>query len=377
MSEGPRRGKLVRTQFHRFTMATETTTTLTTQLYGSLPPFPDDLIHAPIAEISSKKLLEKDPETTAAVLQACQTYGFFYLDVSDSDQGRHLLEEADQLYDLSKETLALPFEEKDKYDFRKTGGFFGYKPSGCVKSTDKSQRPDTTEFFNIGKDCLFDIAPSRTYPEIIQNSKPLLQKFSEGAHEMAMDILRTLARASGEDEEIFVNRNLFHESSGDHIRLTLKPPSGPSTSDIGLASHTDFGSVTILFNWLGGLQIESRTPGRIGEWEYVKPVPGRAIINLGDAMVHFSNGSMKSAKHRVVPSPGAQAGTERVSVVYFVRPTHHSLMKPVGKFEQAAEADKDNRRLKVAGKFSEGIDDKVYTAREWLEKRGAQLSALR
>ncbi|OAP58831.1 hypothetical protein AYL99_06128 [Fonsecaea erecta] len=343
---------------------------MTSRLHERIPPFPADLVHAPIAEISSKKLLEKHPASTAAVLEACQTYGFFYLDMADSEPGRELLTEADQLYDLSKEALALPFEEKDKYDFRKTHSFFGYKPAGTVKLTDKSQRPDSTEFFNIGKDCLFGVSPSRTYPEIIQDARPLLRAFCKGAHEMAMTILRTLARAFGEDEDIFVNLNLFEESSGDHIRLTLKPPTDPTNPDIlGLPSHTDFGSVTILFNWLGGLQIESRTPGRVGEWEYVKPLPGKAIINLGDAMVHFSNGALKSAKHRVVPSPGAQAGLERVSVVYFVRPTHHSLMKPVGRFDMQQD------RVKVAGKFSDGIDDKVYTAKEWLEKRYVQLAS--
>ncbi|KIX92303.1 uncharacterized protein Z520_12049 [Fonsecaea multimorphosa CBS 102226] len=356
-------------------MSATTTSTMTTRLHSTIPPFPTDLVHAPIAEISSKALLEKDPASTAAVLQACQTYGFFYLDMADSEPGRELLTEAEQLHDLSKKALTLPFEEKDKYDFRKTGSFFGYKPAGTVKLTDKSQRPDSTEFFNIGKDCLFGVSPSRTYPEIIQDARPLLEAFCKGAHEMAMTILRTLARAFGEeDEDIFVNLNRFEESSGDHIRLTLKPPSDPAKTDIlGLPSHTDFGSVTILFNWLGGLQIESRTPGRVGEWEYVKPLPGKAIINLGDAMVHFSNGSLKSAKHRVVPSPGAQAGMERISVVYFVRPTHHSPMKPVGRFDDVA---KQQDRVKVAGKFSDGIDDgKVYTAREWLEKRYTQLAS--
>ncbi|KIW14364.1 hypothetical protein PV08_07146 [Exophiala spinifera] len=348
-------------------MATATTS-LTMQQHGTLPPFPETLSHAPIAEISSRKLLAKDLETTAAVWKACQTYGFFYLDMTDSDQGCKLVADAEQLYGLSKETFALPFQEKDKYDFRRRKSFFGYKPSGSVKKTDTSQRPDTTEFFNVGKDCLFDVAPSNPYPDIIQNARPLLRDFCKGAHEMAMEILRTLARAADEDEEIFVNLNRFEESSGDHIRLTLKRPSDEKKSEIGLPSHTDFGSVTILFNWLGGLQIESRTPGRIGEWEYVKPVPGKAIINLGDAMVSFSNGALKSAKHRVVESPGAQAGIERVSVVYFVRPTHHSLMKPVGKF------DSGGSRVKVGGKFSDGIDEKVYTAKEWLEERFVQLS---
>lgn len=352
-------------------MATETATT--TRVFESIPPFPDDVVHAPIAEISSRRLLAKDPDTTAAVLQACQTYGFFYLDMTDSAPGCDLVAQAQQLYPLSKATLTLPFEEKDQYDFRKAKSFFGYKPSGSVKTTDKAQRPDTTEFFNIGKDCLFDVAPSRPYPEVIQRARPLLREFTKGAHEMCMAVLRTLARASGEDEEIFTNLNRFEESSGDHVRLTLKPPldGDPSRSaDIGLASHTDIGSVTILFNWLGGLQIESRTPGRNGAWEYVKPLPGRAVINLGDAMVHFSNGALKSAKHRVVQPPGSQAQTERVSVVYFVRPTHHSLMKPVGKF------DTGENQVKVAGKFSDEIDhDRVYTAREWLEKRYVQLSS--
>lgn len=276
--------------------------------------------------------------------------------------------EADRIYGLSKETFALPLEVKNEFSFKKQNSMFGYKPAGTVKTTDKTQRPDSTEFFNIGKDCLHGIEPSKAYPQSIVREKPLLQAFSKGTHGMAMLTLRTLARASGEDEDIFVNRNLFHEASGDHIRLTRKGPSDTNnTKIIGLPSHTDFGSVRVLFNWLGGLQIESRTPGRVGQWEYVKPRPGAAIINLGDAMVHFSNGAFKSAKHRVVPSPGAQVTAGRISIVYFVRPTHHTLMQPVGKFDTG-------KREKVAGKFSEG-KDRTFNAREWLEERGRQMAS--
>jgi len=78
--------------------------------------------------------------------------------------------------------------------------------------------------------------------------------------------------------------------------------------------------VTVLFNWLGGLQIQSRDPVREGAWDYVKPLPGHAIINLGDAMVTFTNGLLKSAKHRVMPAPGQQVEVDRYSLVYFARP---------------------------------------------------------
>lgn len=47
-----------------------------------------------------------------------------------------------------------------------------------------------------------------------------------------------------------------------------------------------------------------------------EPLPGHAIINLGDAMVMFSNGLLKSGKHRVVPAPGEQVHVDRCRVVY-------------------------------------------------------------
>lgn len=108
------------------------------------------------------------------------------------------------------------------------------------------------------------------------------------------------------EEDTFMRRADLNAPSGDHLRLTKKSPS-PSDGDghtIGLASHTDVGLVTVLFNWLGGLQIQSLQPENAGQWRFVKPSAGHAIINLGDAMVKFTNGTLKSAKHRVVPAPG-------------------------------------------------------------------------
>ncbi len=94
---------------------------------------------------------------------------------------------------------------------------------------------------------------------------------------------------------------------------------------------------------------------------------GHAVVNLGDAMVTFTNGALKSAKHRVVPSPGEQGSLNRYSVVYFVRPHNDALMKPVDKF------DSGNRVL-VAGKFSRDLDEKrVFTAGEWMIQRAIQL----
>lgn len=106
--------------------------------------------------------------------------------------------------------------------------------------------------------------------------------------------------------------------SGDQIRFVKAPPQPKEDRRTALGEHTDFGSVTVLFNRLGGLQV--LPPGRDAQWCYVKPLDGHAIINLGDAMVKFTNGLLRSNIHRVSAPPGDQAEYNRFSLVYFNRP---------------------------------------------------------
>lgn len=88
-------------------------------------------------------------------------------------------------------------------------------------------------------------------------------------------------------------------------------------------------------NWLGGLQVwsqSSRSAGPLepdvpGEWLWVKPKRGCAIVNLGDAAVKYTNGVLCSGRHRVIPSPGEQGKWPRYSIVYFVRPADQTRMQ--------------------------------------------------
>jgi isopenicillin N synthase-like dioxygenase len=82
-------------------------------------------------------------------------------------------------------------------------------------------------------------------------------------------------------------------------------------------------------------------------------------------MVKFTNGALKSAKHRVVPAPGEQGKYDRYSVVYFVRPHNEALMKPVSGFENGGI-------VRAAGKFGEE-EGRVYTAGDWMRQRSVQL----
>jgi isopenicillin N synthase-like dioxygenase len=142
-------------------------------------------------------------------------------------------------------------------------------------------------------------------------------------------------------------------SSGCHIRFISAPPQEASTRSNALGEHTDFGSLTILLNRLGGLQVQ--LPGT-DQWVYVRPVPGCAIVNLGDAMVKFSGGILRSNLHRVVSPPGEQAKEIRRSLVYFSRPEHDVVLTRL--------------RGGLVDELGHGeVEDGGVSAREWLARR--------
>ena len=152
--------------------------------------------------------------------------------------------------------------------------------------------------------------------------------------------------------------------SGDHVRLIKSPPQPPSDMRTALGKHTDYGSITILFNRLGGLQIlppPALTPeGRDPEWTYVRPLPGHCIVNLGDAMVKFTNGLLRSNIHRVVNPPGEQAKETRYSLVYFARPEDEVVLR---RLEGSA----------VIPELGDGRVEETVSSKEWIHLQAMRL----
>ena len=116
------------------------------------------------------------------------------------------------------------------------------------------------------------------------------------------------------------------------MRFALYEPS--TDADLNrnaLAPHRDASTLTLLFNRISGLQIltaaEAGKPDESRTWAYALPRKGHAIVNMGDAMVAFSNGLLRSAPHRVVAPAGAERGMKRFSLMYFLRPGDESLVK--------------------------------------------------
>lgn len=149
----------------------------------------------------------------------------------------------------------------------------------------------------------------------------------------------------------------LHAVSGDQIRWIHAPPQPENDRRTALGEHTDFGSVSVLFNQLGGLQV---LPPGSDTWCYVKPLRGHAIVNLGDAMVKFTRGILRSNIHRVVNPPGEQADLTRMSLVYFSRPEDDVILKALDGSELI------DKKIRSMVNFRE---EEEITSKEWIMRR--------
>ncbi|ODQ50825.1 Clavaminate synthase-like protein [Saitoella complicata NRRL Y-17804] len=291
----------------------------------SIPPFPTDIPTIPLLLISYDLLTRPigDPagdEEKKRMFQACHELGFFYL--------KDLPVNSESMWDLADEFFGYSQEEKDKYDMGATGNYFGYKKSGAFV-IDKKGTLDRTEFLNISKDQVLGVDPNPApQPRVVTENPVVLKSFMTGCHNVVEAVLRTLSIHLGLNPEFLGNLHRIDRLGGDQARFTraYPPPEGVSPMDPNTMAHTDYGSVTVLFNRLGGLQV--LTPGN-KEWLFVKPLPGTAIINLGDALVKMTGSVLRSNQHRVVTPPAAQAQCIRQSIVYFSRPDNDVRLAPI------------------------------------------------
>ncbi|KIY01097.1 uncharacterized protein Z520_02649 [Fonsecaea multimorphosa CBS 102226] len=311
--------------------------TAPTQTFDNAPPFPEDVPTAPLLRLSLAKLLERDPEEVIRFVRACEDLGFFYLDLSGP--GDSLLADADQLFKVGVELFELPLDEKKKYDFQQKKSYFGYKGFGA-NVVDRDGNLDRNEFYNVSKDDMFGLMDPLPAPEVLDSQRPLLKSFMSSAHSIVTLVLGLLNdHLKLPPNTLQDMHRLVEGHSGDQIRFIKAPPQPMDDRRTALGEHTDFGSVTVLFNRLGGLQV--LPPGRDAQWCYVKPLPNHAIINLGDAMVKFTNGLLRSNIHRVVSPPGEQANHTRYSLVYFNRPENDVMLKRLEGSEMIPPLEKD------------------------------------
>lgn len=198
---------------------------------------------------------------------------------------------------------------KQRYGYRDADANFGYQGIGAER-LDTAAAPDLKESFTL-RNALAHAEDAARWPdaEFRRDALGLYEAGMASAYRM-LEILAAGLRLSA---DFFVDR---HRGENVTLRLLRYPAGLPArdATQLGAGAHTDYGSITLLFqDEVGGLEVR----GLDGAWRVAPPIPGCVLINTGDLMERWTNRRFRSTPHRVLPVRGAR---DRYSMALFVDP---------------------------------------------------------
>jgi isopenicillin N synthase-like dioxygenase len=197
----------------------------------------------------------------------------------------------------------------------------GYVPRGR-EHEDSSTPSDIKEAFDLFRGdgyyrAAFASARSDepTFAPAVQALVDDFATFHARCAAVANDVLRTFAINFRLPESYFVERH----GQNNILRLLHYPPVSDAVlaGQMRVGSHTDFGTLTLLFqDPTAGLEVLSAG----GRWLTAPWIPGTVLINIGDLMQQWTNCDFRSTPHRVDVPSGARAQRSRYSIAFFCEP---------------------------------------------------------
>ena len=276
---------------------------------------------AQIPRLDAAKLIAQDPETLEALGVAAAGVGV--ATVHNTALSAAQVQEVIEVY---RAFFHLPEALKRSVDMARTGANRGWGAPGS-EQVDPDANPDYKQFFDVGVTLpdghglagMSVYAPNR-WPEM-PGFQSAISDYYDAACGVAMDVLRALSRALGRPRDAF---DAAFDPPMALLRGNYYParPAWAGDKDFGIATHTDYGCLTLLATD-GTPGLEVRTRG--GGWIAVAPPVGEFVINFGEMMEIWTAGAVKATPHRVV---GTHA--ERLSVPLFFNPAHDANVAPPG-----------------------------------------------
>lgn len=174
--------------------------------------------------------------------------------------------------------------------------------------------------------------------ETLPGFRAFMEEFYDEAFRTELELLSAIAAALGVSEQ---HLRSLHDKAENEFRLLHYPETPASTLADGtstrIAEHTDFGSLTLLFqDSTGGLQVENQDQHGTFR-DVISSANTDIIINIGDSLQRLTNDTFRAACHRVTFPPSVKAGDdkvipERYSVAYFGKPNRDASLLPLKEF---------------------------------------------
>ncbi|KAF2397798.1 2OG-Fe(II) oxygenase [Trichodelitschia bisporula] len=307
-----------------------------------------DNLSIPLIDFSP--FLSGEPEAKAAaaheVLSGFQNAGFIYLKNHGISQNI-----VKRIFGQSAAFFDRPQEAKDALEWYSARANRGYTAHGREKVSQlatkeevealKAAVPDLKESLEIGRDDEEGCPNMWPTDEEGKVFREQMMEFFEECKKLHMQVMRAIAVGLGIDEGWFDG----YTDRGDNTLRLLHYPAvkkevfEKNKNQVRAGEHTDYGSITLLFqDQRGGLQVQSPK----GTFVDATPIEGTIVVNAGDLLARWSNDSIKSTKHRVVEPPlkpeSGDTYPARYSIAYFCNPNFNRAIEVIpGTYADAAE----------------------------------------
>jgi isopenicillin N synthase-like dioxygenase len=152
-------------------------------------------------------------------------------------------------------------------------------------------------------------------PQTLQDHAVLLNRFASLCYSINQTMLACLSDALKLDDASRFENSHREDKPSETAFNIYSAPTKQDRNDVADTTHTDGGTLTILFGDEWGIEMEHP---ETKDWAFIEPKPGCALINVGDFLQSVSGDKLHSCRHRVTqPVNGFQ---KRYYAVSYLRP---------------------------------------------------------
>ena len=194
----------------------------------------------------------------------------------------------------------------------------------------EARKPDHKEFFSMGLDL------PETDPDVLAGEKlrgpnnwppnnptfrVALEAYYAAMLACGADLMRAVAVSLDLPADFFASR---YRKPLQRTQIVYYPPQPTALGEdqFGVAPHSDFGCITLLWqDSNGGLEVLERASRT---WIPAPPIAGTLVINVADLLARWTNDRYASTPHRVIN----RSGRERLSIATFHDPDYKAVVDP-------------------------------------------------
>ncbi|MBC1218765.1 isopenicillin N synthase family oxygenase [Nostoc sp. UCD121] len=231
------------------------------------------------------------------IYQACHEIGFIYL--RNSGISKDLIE---QVFSYNQSFFKQTLEVKQKQAW--SDEFWNTGDVAIERERLAPNKPgDLKEAFNVNK-------------EGTVGMDACIVAFYDSCTKLANTVLQIFALALELPKDFLTTK---HNQYNHTLRLLHYPPlqTPPKPGQVRAGEHSDYGSITLLFqDKVSGLEVKTTA----GEWIEAAAIPDTVIVNTGDLMQRWTNHVFCSTHHRVMIPNDDRVNQSRYSIAFFCHP---------------------------------------------------------